>query len=499
MARVFFQPETYGGTPQGYNLLPFRFIALDSAQEVIVNEAGEYLIVPRGTARTIVRRELNVGADLYKTLKAKQFIYDGDSSPLLDLLATKYRTKKSFLNSFTRLHIFVITLRCDHSCHYCQVSRQTADRLAYDMSPETVARSVDLMMNFPGKNLTLEFQGGEPTLALDLIKLAVDRAKNRAANDAKQLNVVVTTNLSQITDDTLYYFRDEQIKVSTSLDGPAFIHNANRLRPGNDSYELTVRGIQRSRDILGPDEVSAIMTTTRLSLDHPIEIIDEYARQDFRSIFLRPISPYGFAVKSKHRTGYEMEKFLEFYKKGLSYILALNKNGVNMIEVYTRILLTKLLTPYPTGYVDLQSPAGAGISVIVYNYDGDLYATDESRMLAEMGDKTFRLGNVHQNSYREIFYGEPFGAILSAACNETLPGCSECAFQLYCGADPVFHHATQGDMFGHRPTSAFCHKNMEVIKHLLRILSQNDKDTVRIFFAWLRDASVQEVREGAPA
>jgi hypothetical protein len=36
-----------------------------------------------------------------------------------------------------------------------------------------------------------------------------------------------------------------------------------------------------------------------------------------------------------------------------------------------------------------------GIGALVYNYDGDIYASDEGRMLAEMGDRTFRLGSVH--------------------------------------------------------------------------------------------------------
>jgi hypothetical protein len=87
---------------------------------------GDYLIAERGTTRALVQRTLDTGSDLYQTLKAKQFLYDANSAPLLDVLATKYRTKKSFLTGFTKLHIFVVTLRCDHSCHYCQVSRQSA-------------------------------------------------------------------------------------------------------------------------------------------------------------------------------------------------------------------------------------------------------------------------------------------------------------------------------------------------------------------------------------
>src|SRR4029077_20029788 len=146
-----------------------------------------------------------------------------------------------------------------------------------------------------------------------------------------------------------------------------------------------------------------LMTTTQLSLQHPIEIVDEYVRQSFHTIFLRPISPYGFAVKTGHRTGYEMDSFLDFYRVGLNHILGLNQKGYSLVEIYTKILLQKMLTPDGTGYVDLQSPSGAGLNVLVYNYDGDVYATDEARMLAEMHDHTFRLGNVLHHSRAQMF------------------------------------------------------------------------------------------------
>jgi His-Xaa-Ser system radical SAM maturase HxsB len=493
VARNFYTIETYGGKPGSYSLLPFRFLALSDRREVLVNDVGDYLIAERGTANALAQRTLDTGSDLYRTLKAKQFLYDANSAPLLDILATKYRTKKSSLTGFTKLHIFVVTLRCDHSCHYCQVSRQSADRSKYDMALSTAMRSLELMMASPSKAVTLEFQGGEPLLAFDRIKEIVPRAKELAAAKGKALDIVVVSNLANATDDMLRYFRDERVKLSTSLDGPAFIHNANRPRPGNNSYELTVQNVQRARDILGVDQVAALMTTTRLSLDYPVEIIDEYVRLDFRSIFLRPISPYGFAVKSRHRTGYEMERFLAFYQRGLDYILTLNKQGVDLQEVYAKIILTKILTPYSTGYVDLQSPAGAGVSVLVYNYDGDVYASDEARMLAEMRDTTFRLGNVHRDSHRSIFTGDGFRSLIAASCNETLPGCAECAFQPYCGADPVFHHATQGDSFGHRPTSAFCYKNMEIIKYLFGLIGRSDRDINRILFAWVRNQSINDM------
>lgn len=489
MARQFFTIEEYGGASLTYELFPFRFLQLSATEELLVNEVGEYVVASRGTAKIIVSRQLEFGSTLYKTLKAKQFIYDSDSDPLRDVLAVKYRTKKSFINGFTKLHIFVVTLRCDHSCHYCQVSRQNTTDTTFDMSLATAEKSIAMMMKAPNKNITLEFQGGEPLLAFDLIKMMVPLAKQKAAENAKNLEIVIVSNLANLTADMLDFLKFHDIRLSTSLDGPAFLHNKNRPRPGNNSHELMIQNLAIARAALGIDKVSAMMTTTRLSLDYPIEIIDEYVSHGFRSIFLRPLSPYGFAVKSKHKTGYEMDRFLTFYKTGLAYLIELNKRGVSISEFYTSMLLTKILTPYATNYVDLQSPAGAGTSVLVYNYDGMIYATDESRMLAEMNDTTFQLGSVHDMSHRELVTGGKYRTLMSASMNESLPGCVDCALQPYCGADPVFHHATQGDLFGHRPTSAFCHRNMQVMKHLFNLLEHADTDTRKILFGWINGAN----------
>lgn len=484
MARSFYPAEKYVRNPKSFSLLPFRFMRLNE-KELLVNEAGEFLFAPVGTVKDLAEGSLSFGTKLYLDLKAKHFLYDETSSPLLDILATKIRTKFDHINGGTKLHIFVVTLRCEHTCDYCQVSRQLANRGEFDMSQTTADRALHMMMDSPSPAVTLELQGGEPLLAFDIIQYIVPKAKALAKERGKFLDIVVCTNLACITDEILSYLRDEEIKVSTSLDGPAFLHNKNRPRRGGDSYEKAIEGIQRCRAVLGYESVAALMTTTAASLDHVTEIIDEYVRQNFHSIFLRPISPYGFAIKTRHRTGYEMERFIEFYKKGLAHILEINRGGYRMAEVYSQILLAKILTPNSTYYVDMQSPAGEAWNVLVYNYDGDVYASDESRMLAEMKDWTFRLGNVHRDTRTSIFTNEPALRMFQASCTQSLAGCSDCAFQSFCAADPIYHHATQGDMYGHRPTSGFCRRNMAVLKHLFSLIEKNDQDVMRIFWSWI--------------
>lgn len=489
MARTFYPLQEFAPSIKKVSLLAFRFMRLNG-RELLVNEAGEFLFAPRGTVQTLVDGTVDPDSTLYKDLKAKHFLFDDTSSALLDVLATKIRTKYDHLNGGTKLHIFVVTLRCEHSCHYCQVSRQVSTKGEFDMSVETADRSISLMFDTPSSDVTLELQGGEPLLAFDMIQYIVPKAKALATQRAKSLEIVVTTNLACATDEMLGFFRDEGIKVSTSLDGPAFLHNKNRPRPGNDSYERAIDGIERARQIVGYESVAALMTTTAASLDHVTEIIDEYVGRNFHTIFLRPISPYGFAVKTKRHTGYEMEQFLSFYKQGLDHILKINRSGYRLTEIYTQILLSKILTPYSTGYVDLQSPAGEAWNVLVYNYNGDVFASDESRMLAEMQDWTFRLGNVHRDTRYTLFTSEAALRMFEASCNQALAGCSDCAFQSYCGADPIYHHATQGDMYGHRPTSGFCHRNMEIIKHLFSFIEQDDQQTMQIFWSWLTGRSL---------
>jgi His-Xaa-Ser system radical SAM maturase HxsB len=488
----FHPVEHYRSVIGPYRPLPLRFMRWDGGEVLVVNDVGEFEFLVYGTFRNFVAGRLDAGSGEYASLKAKHMLMDSPSTVPLQLLATKYRTKKSFLDGFTALHLFVVTLRCDHSCGYCQVSRVSENKVQFDMTRETAERAVGLMFRSPGPALKVEFQGGEPLLNFELIRYIVELVEERNQKEQRSIQYVVATNLSPLTDEMLTFFREHVVNLSTSLDGPAFIHDTNRPRRGGHSHEVTIRQLARAREALGHDRIAALMTATPLSLQHPREIIDEYVKHGFDSVFLRWISPYGFAVRTGLAYEYAVEEYLEFYKTGLDYIIELNRQGTTLVEVYTQILLRKILTPFPTGYVDLQSPAGAGIGVVAYNYDGDVYASDEARMLAEMGDRALRLGNVHENSYAEIFGGPTLRALVESSVVETLPWCSECAFAPYCGADPVFHWATQGDPVGHRPTSAFCGRNMAIFRHLFGLLRQGDAFVQRLFTSWATGASVAD-------
>jgi len=467
---------------------------LDQSSLLLTNDLGEFTHLQPDVFERFIKKQLDTTSTAYLDLRTKHFLSDTRSSVQARIMASKYRTKKSFLDGFTKLHIFVVSLRCDHSCPYCQVSRQSEDKVKYDMTVDTAHCAVDLMLHVPSKNITCEFQGGEPLLNFSIVQEIIRYAEERNRTIGKIIDFVICTNISTLTDDHLEYCRRHKVKISTSLDGPALLHDINRPFSRGSSHAVVARNIKRAQEALGHENVSALMTTTRASLAYPREIVDEYLRFDFGSIFVRSLSPYGFALKTMKTIGYSSEEFIQFYKSVLAYVIEINRNGRTFSEAYASLVLTKILTPYPIGFVDLQSPAGVGFGVVVYNYDGEIYASDEARMLAETNDTSFRLGNVFENSYEEIFFGDRMQAIAAASCNESLAGCADCAFQPYCGADPVHHYATQGDMFGNRPSSEFCKKNMAIIRHLFDLLRNDDAELQEIFWSWINQSSLQEMK-----
>lgn len=463
-----------------YALLPLRFLSLDKPSCLLTNMVGEYLVLPREVVHDLIRHRLPMHTQQYDALKSKHFLFDGDSTVAIDLLAAKYRTKQSFLSQFTSLFMLVTTLRCDHSCTYCQVSSRSEQGGGYDMTGEVADKAVDLVFRSPSRCLKIEFQGGESLLNFQIVQRIVQQAQTRNLTEGRDLEFVIATNLTALTDEMLRFCADHNLFISTSLDGPRDLHNSNRPRPGHDGYEETVGGIRRVRETLGPHKISALMTTTRASLSRARDIVDEYLRQGFSSIFLRNLNPYGRAAPE-----YTIDEWLAFYRSVLSYIIELNIQGIVFREEFAALLLRKMLTPYATGFVDLQSPAGIGISGIVVNYDGNVYASDESRMLAEMGDDTFRLGNLKNDSYEDIMLSDALLGPLKETMTEGVPGCVDCALQPYCGSDPVRHYRTQGDAVGFKPSSEFCKKNMAVMLHLISLL-ESDARAAAVLRSWIR-------------
>jgi His-Xaa-Ser system radical SAM maturase HxsB len=363
------------------------------------------------------------------------------------------------------------------------------------MSQATARKVVDSIFSSPSPFIKIEFQGGEPTLNWDVLKWIVEYAERLNHRKGKQLEFVLCTNLIHLDENMANFLAWHKVMISTSLDGPPDLHDLHRISAkGSSSYKAFQDNLKLVRRVMGQHSCSPLATITSSNLNKLKNVIDEYINFGFSGIFLRPVNPYGRAKEQWANLSFPMEKYVRVYQEALQYIIEINLNGTFFVEYYAALMLARILTPFSTGFVDVQSPSGAGISGVIYDTDGSVYPTDEARMLARVGDKRFKLGNVLTDSYKDIFLGSTLRELINVSCVETLPGCTSCAYNLYCGADPVRNYVECGDVVGHRPTSEFCMRNTGILDYIFELLEKDDNDIIDVFWSWLTNRSLEELR-----
>jgi hypothetical protein len=65
---------------------------------------------------------------------------------------------------------------------------------------------------------------------------------------------------------------------------------------------------------------------------------------------------------------------------------------------------------------------------------------------------------------------------VSSSITQCAPMCSDCVFESHCGAEPVYHHATQGDALGIKPLSEFCARQKGLMRLLLETMAASAED-----------------------
>ena len=470
--------------PSPYQLLPFEFKRKANGEVLLVNECGDFLSLPSDDFRNLVQKQFGAlsQATLHK-LESRQMIVDEKHfDTALMLLGNKYRSRREYLYTSTALHMLVVTLRCNHKCEYCQVSSREEDAYKYDMKPEVAEKIVDLIFESPSPTVKIEFQGGDALLNWPTVMAAVHHAEKINSEDKKELEFVICTNLYALEESHIADIKKHKITISTALDGPCWMHDKHRiLRTDGSSHKVFVEKLALARKHLGHGCANALMTATSDSLDNIEAIIDEYVSLGFKGVFFRALNPYGDA--HKNNLYYSPERYFEMYKRGLEYIIDLNRKGKHFTEYYTGLLLRRILSPYATGFVDLQSPSGAGISGVIYDYTGDVYPADEARMLARMGDSRFKMGNVFEKSYKEIFLSDVLKKIVKESCVETIPGCSSCAYRTYCGVDVFRNYLETGDISNVRMDGFFCRKQTQIFDYLFDRIE--DPDFFEVVSRWI--------------
>lgn len=454
---------------------------------LISNLIGDWMFLTEDEFDLFVTGKMPEGPK-YEELKAKSFLKHEQQ---IDKMADRFRARSKYLDLGPVLHIAIVTLRCNETCVYCHASRTEMDQVQTDMDEATARKFVELVFQSPSPEINIEFQGGEPTVNFPIMKLIIELAEEKNRLEGRNINFVLVSNLAYMTEEKMKYLIDHEVSVCTSIDGPSELHEKQRILVGGHSFyhamkwrdrfldEYTKRGIEKKFWI------NALQTTTRNSLSRPREIVDEYVRLGIWALHLRPLDPFGFAQDVWERVGYTAEEFWKFYMEAFTYIMELNRRGVQVLERGAALLLMKILTDDDPNYMEARTPSGSGIGQIATSYDGRVYTCDEGRMLSAMGDETFQIGNVHTHSYSEMMRSAPVRACVVSSNQLSVPGCSTCAYQPFCGLTPVHSYLTQGNVFGRLPDNSHCQLRMKMFNLIFNELGSGNAETETIFKRWI--------------
>lgn len=452
---------------------------------LITNDLGEYAFLDKEEFLSLAAGKVHRGEALYEFLADKGFVSDEDPGVFISERMGDLRRMKGYLFSATALHIFAITNQCNQNCVYCQ-AKAPGSRLDGVMGAETGKKAIATAMQSPAQHLTFEFQGGEPLLNFDVLMEMIRYSKELNKNYQKNIEYTIVSNLMALTDEKLAALIAENVSICTSLDGCELVHDHNRkLRSGEGTYRRVKSAIAKVQSC--GRQLGAIETTTRFSLQYPEEIVDAYVSAGLCGIFLRPMTPLGFAKSYWNDIGYTAEEFMAFYRKAFTHILDLNRKGLYFPELHACYFLRKILRGDADNYMELRSPCGAGIGQMSYYYNGNVYTCDEGRMLGEAGDNAFLLGNVYTDTYEEMVSKRTCRATCAASVVESLPGCCDCAYHPYCGVCPVVAYSGGDDIFAREPFDFRCRVYKGILDILFAILQEEEPETMQILHRWIED------------
>ena len=461
-------------------LYPFDYKFFKPNKVLIINQCSEHLFLTSDEFFNM-RNDINFcTSETIRKLKEKFFIVEKTKKNIVDrIIETKRLTKHSYLTNDALLLMVVPTLNCNCNCIYCQVTSQSQCAKDNNMSFKNLIHFCDFLFSLPHKEIKIEFQGGEPLLAFDSIRFIVERVNFLNRKRKKTIQYVICTNLLALTNKQIKFIKRHAIQISTSIDGPESVHNANRP---SLMYSSTFGEAKKKINQLRKENIypSALVTITNNNLNLMPQVVDEYIKLGFTGLFLRPLNNYGLAFKN-HAIKYSNSEFMINYKKAVDYIIQLNFQGINIKEEYFTIILRKIYSAFNDGFVDMQNPCALGQMCMIVDQHGDVYPCDEARMISEMGDKEWKMGNIAEHDCF-VNINTVQKRIRENGLIEENIHCKKCVYKMLCFTDPIREWYI--NKYSH---DDYCGIRLEMFDYVFdKIMNASDEER-QLFWEWAND------------
>lgn len=279
--------------------------------------------------------------------------------------------------------VLEVSQDCNLRCRYCYAEGGSYGKTARLLDPALARQAVRLLVQDAPEEekLTLILFGGEPLLNMEAVQAAVEEVEEQSRATGKQVFVSLTTNGTLLTPEIVAFIKRHRISVSVSMDGPADLHDANRVGPGGEGSYSSIVSQLSGLLAAGAAPVAARVTLVPQQWSRVEEVFDHLRGLGFHEVGIAPASPIAPGLLPD--ADQEEELYQGFSSLARRFIQVAALGGVlpfsNLIDLLARLHVgqTKAVS------------CGAGFGYLAVDAVGDFYLCHRLT-----GDEAFRVGTL---------------------------------------------------------------------------------------------------------
>jgi uncharacterized protein len=381
-----------------------------------------------------------------------------------------------------RLLILQGTPFCNINCRYCYLpDRGNKGQMAI----ETVAATIDnlLASDLVEGPLLVNWHAGEPlVLSADFYRTRMPPF-GRLESAGIPVTHSLQTNAMLVSDSHCEMFKEFDVKVGVSIDGPADIHDSQRqMRDGQGSHKRALAGIARLQE--HGIQFNAICVLSDLSVRHPDRIYSFFKQLGVRAV--------GFNIEeiegiNKH-SSITSPGFDDRYRQFLERLWELVETDRGLIRIREfddaegRILDTHPRRNSQTEpFINLTVACNGDFST----FSPELLGNHSSR------HSDFIFGNVHTSLLRDSLRTDKFRRIREEI-DEGVAACrAQCDYFEVCGGGNPSNKIAENDSFATTETSN-CRNRIKTTCGV--VISKIEDRARRVSNAGTAESSIGDIR-----
>ncbi|SHJ58940.1 radical SAM/SPASM domain-containing protein [Paramaledivibacter caminithermalis] len=374
-------------------------------------------------------RQLKANGHLYVNDKAKKvMLYDKYNGKLFDIPYDIYEQHKidsqdefyiqlnkylsdnpieSLGSSDTLQHLrFIMTNDCNLRCTYCYANEGSYNKKIGKLSKKAAKQAIDNFYDHYNHIKQISFFGGEPLLNYDTVDYICRYVTNLFdKHKIKSMPMFsMVTNCTLINDRVLETFKNYNLKIVASLDGPKEINDLQRIKKnGTGSFGIIDRNLKLCQEITDVD-IECTYTKNHVNLGLTCEELDNFFMSNYgiERVNIIKVIDNGNITSNLKLDEKSEDEFLNSYSlekiKGKFY-----KDTYD--DVFVRMILAFNSDSYTKTFCD------AGFKQFTVNFDGNIYpcqgfVDNDEYILGNITESIDTIKNSSKNLLKKYFKSE---------------------------------------------------------------------------------------------